>query len=209
MGETRIALRYVAILFSVAVAAGAQAQSDVSQSTDPAKAAAVERAVQELKARRAREPTPTYVRSPDGLVRGTSASGVAYVSGGVTIDERKALYAMRAQYNLWVATVAKPSGAYLSDARLRITDLSDQRVVIEQTMYGPWFFSMLPPGRYEVSGTVFTEGTDTLQTIAAEVRIVGGTTRQAVLRFPSAAIVGAEAGAAFGGNPFGASAPKR
>ncbi len=142
-------------------------------------------------------------------MRGKSASGIAYVCGGVTTEERKALHALRADYSLWVATVAKPSGAYLSDARLRISDLGAKRVVIEQTMVGPWFFAMLPPGRYEISATVPAEGADASQTLTAQVNVVRGEMRQAVLRFPSSADVGAERDQPFGGNPFGASAPKR
>ena len=136
--------------------------------------------------------------------RGTTDEGVAFVSGGIGQSELKTLHGERGLYTLWVATLAKGSGAYLSDARLRVVREPDRRVVIEHIMAGPWFFAALPPGRYEIVATNVGRAGEETQTLSVTVR--KGVLRQAVLRFASDADVGPEREHPFGGNPFAASA---
>ena len=198
---------FPAILFtSVALVAGAHAQnssSGVTESTDPAKVAAVERTVQELIARQARAAAQGTAPSSAFVVRGSTTAGYPYLSGGIAVSDRTSMYGERDRYNLWVATVAKPSGAYLTDARLRIVALDKKDVVLERTMDGPWFFVALPPGRYEVTATVPPDGSDVAQTLSTRVTVTRAGQRQAVLRFASSAEVGPEMVSPFGGNPFG------
>ena len=143
------------------------------------------------------------------LERGQSQGGISYVSGGIGLEEQAVLHAERSRYSLWVATVAKGSGAYLSDARLRVTNLDGNRVVLEVTVDGPWVFAALPPGRYEVSATLRAESADAAETITRIVRIQLGDPRQAVLRFASSADVAPEGEHPFNGNPFGGALPAR
>ncbi len=84
------------------------------------------------------------------LQRGTSATGVAYVSGGVGDDETRALAAERHAYSLWLTTAVRRSGAYLSDVLVRIREADSGLLVLDARMDGPWLFAALPPGRYEV-----------------------------------------------------------
>jgi hypothetical protein len=111
--------------------------------------------------------------------------------------------AQRTRYSLWVATLTKPSGAYLSDARLRIVDLASGRAVVDRTMDGPWFFAALPAGRYEVSATVVADSASPAQTLSTQVTVSGRAQRQAVLRFDSSAQVEPDSAARPRGNPFG------
>ena len=83
---------------------------------------------------------------------GKTARGWAYVSGGVGSDELHALHARRDQFSLWVVTAARPSGAYLADVRVQVTD-AQHTVVFDQRLAGPWLFIELPPGRYEIQAT--------------------------------------------------------
>jgi len=138
-----------------------------------------------------------------GLERGQTADGVKYVSGGVGESEQLTLHTERKRYSLWVATVAKGSGAYLADASLRIAGLDGNPLVLHLHMDGPWFFAALPPGRYEVSASLLPTGANTIETIKTTVRIRPGEHRQAVMRFMSSADVGSERHHVFGGNPFG------
>jgi hypothetical protein len=198
--------KYLSILLvmaALAVDSYAQGTSGVIESTDPAKAAAVERAAAALKADQASGSASAPAQGSAMVVRGQSENGVAYLSGGVSVDDQTAMYAERGRYSLWVATVAKGSGAYLSDARLRIVALGDKRVVLEHTMDGPWLFAALPPGRYEITATMPADGPDAAQTLTSRVSIVRGTQRQAVLRFASSANVSPERNNPFKGNPFG------
>jgi hypothetical protein len=88
-----------------------------------------------------------------GVLRETTPSGVALLSGGITVGDRVAMHAERDRYSLWIATVAKPSGAYLSDARLRLLDAKSRVVVLERVMHGPWLMAAVRPGRYELEAT--------------------------------------------------------
>jgi hypothetical protein len=196
----------IILLLTIGLATGARAQAGpdgVTESTDPARAASVERAVQEMKARMAREAQSGKAQTSAFVVHGQTEGGVAYLSGGITIEDRTKMYAERGSYSLWVATVAEVTGAYLSDAQLRIVDLKTNKVVLERTMDGPWFFATLPSGRYELSATVPPDGSDAAQTRTTRVDIASRGQRQAVLRFPSSAKVSPEMESPFKGNPFG------
>lgn len=194
------------LLLSIGLAVGAYAQGsagDVKESTDPARVAAVERAAREIKDRLAREADSGKAPTSAFVVHGQTEGGLAYLSGGVTVDDRTTMYAERASYSLWVATVAVGSGAYLSDVHLRIVNLNGKKLVLEQTMDGPWFFAALPSGRYEISATVPPDGPDAAQTLTTRVDIAPRGQRQAVLRFASSAKVSTEVESPFKGNPFG------
>ena len=57
-----------------------------------------------------------------GTERGTSATGVAYASGGASDEELEALRAERLKYSFWLTTAARRSGAYLARVRVRINE---------------------------------------------------------------------------------------
>ena len=87
-----------------------------------------------------------------GMQQSTTPAGSAYVSGGVSDDERIEMQKTREQYSLWVLTAARKSGAYLSDVHLLITD-SAKKVVFDAPIDGPWLFLNLPLGRYTIAAT--------------------------------------------------------
>lgn len=138
------------------------------------------------------------------FVRDKTSDGFAFVSGGISVDDRRTMHAEQKKYTLWVATVAKPSGAYLADAKLKILDTKDKRTVVERTMEGPWYMVALPAGRYQVQATFRADGASTDQTLSETVNVSKGSVRQAVLRFDSKATVSPEMQSPFDGNPFGA-----
>ena len=82
----------------------------------------------------------------------TTAQGRAYVSGGVTDDERVEMQTHRDRYSLWVLTAARKSGAYLSNVHVVITDVH-KKAVFDAPLDGPWLFVDLPLGRYTVQAT--------------------------------------------------------
>jgi hypothetical protein len=184
-----------------ASALAADGTRGIEESTDPARAAAVERTAAEMKARAAQ--AASSGPAPAVPVRGRTDSGVSFLSGGISVDEQTSMYAERGRYNLWVVTVARPSGAYLADARLRIVDLKDRRTLLERTMEGPWLFAALPAGRYEVSADLRADGQDRNQTLSTRVRVPEAGQRQVVLRFEANVQVGPDEEGPFKGNPFG------
>lgn len=173
----------------------------VRESTDPARAEAVRKAAAEL---RARGPQPSAA-----LVRTQSADGHALLSGGNSLEDRITMHAERQRYGLWIATVAKPSGAYLADVQLRIARAQGGAAVLERKMEGPWLMVALPPGAYAVTGTFKEPGSDRAKTLSSSVSVPKTGQRQVVLRFDSAAQVDPDAQRPAYGNPFGDPAAKR
>ncbi|MFY9513445.1 MAG: hypothetical protein WAQ05_20975 [Rubrivivax sp.] len=190
-----------ALLLALAGAAQAQttpqtAPGSVQESTDPARAAAIEKAAAELKQR---PPQPAV-----GIVRAKTPDGFDLLSGGITAGDRVSMHGERAAYSLWIATVAKPSGAYLADVDVRVLQSKTRTLVLERKMEGPWLLLALPEGPYEVSGSFREAGSDKPQTLTMRVSVLKKGQRQAVLRFDSKATVDPELQGPFQGNPFGA-----
>ena len=80
---------------------------------------------------------------------GTFVQGRQFISGGVSDEELQSLYAKREQFSLWVITAARKSGAHLAEVRLKLSD-SNQRVVFDRRLDGPWLLIDLPLGRYQI-----------------------------------------------------------
>ena len=86
----------------------------------------------------------------ESVMQPRSQGEVTFISGGVGIEEREALDATRANYNLSLL-FSEQSGNYLSDVTVRITD-SNKNVSLETVAVGgPKLFAKLPPGRYIVT----------------------------------------------------------
>jgi hypothetical protein len=186
-------------------AAGVSAQDGtIRESTDPAKAAAAEQRAREIRERIERDQRAGKSAEPVGVVRETTSGGVTLLLGGITVDDRVAMHAERQHFNLWVATVAKPSGAYLSDVRLRIVAAKDRSVVLDRTMPGPWLMAALLPGRYELAATYAADDSPVgVQILSSAVSVAAKGLRQAVLRFDSTSQVNPDMERPLGSNPFG------
>jgi hypothetical protein len=142
------------------------------------------------------------------IEHGSTASDLRYASGGIGLSERNAMYAERGQYRLWVATVARGSGAYLSNAHVTVRPAGGGEPVLDCTMEGPWLFIDLPPGRYAVTAELPAEGGRTGATVDAQTHVEKSGLSQVVLRFPVRTEVSPERDRPFGGNPFGATAKR-
>lgn len=86
------------------------------------------------------------------MSEGKTAQGEPYVTGGIGADELEALEKQRRRFSLRLLTAAKGSGAYLSDALIKITDASG-RTVLNTTADGPWVYVNLKLGDYKVTVT--------------------------------------------------------
>jgi len=78
---------------------------------------------------------------------------VTFVTGGVGLDERNELNATRASYNLSLLFSVQGKGNFLSDVKVRITDLRGN-VFLETVSDGPILLAKLPSGRYIVTADV-------------------------------------------------------
>jgi len=84
------------------------------------------------------------------IIKPQTQGEVTFVTGGVGEDERSAMQAMRADYNLNLLFSVKGTGEYVSDVKVRITD-SRGNILLESVSDGPMLFAKLKPGRYIVS----------------------------------------------------------
>lgn len=195
-----------------AASAASGAAVSIRESVDPARAASVLKEARAIGDRNASVAKTGGAPPVAGLVRGKTEDGAPFLSGGVTLDDRKTMRAERGDYNLWIATVAKRSGAYIGDVRLAVTRAGEKAPLLARTMDGPWLMAALAPGRYEIVATLPGDASAKEQTLKSTVQLAKGGQRQAVLRFDSTAEVSPDGSDPFKGNPFGAepaaSAPK-
>ena len=87
-----------------------------------------------------------------GIMKGESQQGYQFMSGGVGTDERNEMMQQANQYDL-ALSFAAPSGNYLSDIQVVITDQRGNQV-INTTTAGPLFYAQLPSGTYNVKATL-------------------------------------------------------
>lgn len=80
-----------------------------------------------------------------------SYRGIAYISGGVGIDERSTLRTMAKKDNLELSFALQDKD-YLGGAKVLIKDDKDQ-VVLEATADGPLLYTKLPEGAYTIMAT--------------------------------------------------------
>lgn len=81
-----------------------------------------------------------------------TAAGIEWMSGGVGEDERDAMQAQSAQYNLAMTFANRKSGAYRADVSVQVRDAKGE-VVLSAQGAGPLLYAKLEPGHYRVSAT--------------------------------------------------------
>ena len=82
-------------------------------------------------------------------VRHTPA-GVAWVTGGAGQDERDAMQARAAQYNLAMTFANRKSGAFRADIAVQVRDAKGD-IVLAADNAGPLLYAKLAPGAYRVT----------------------------------------------------------
>lgn len=117
------------------------------------------------------------------MERGTTAAGMAYVSGGVGETEMLVLHGEKDRYSFWLTTAAKRSGAHLAGVRVRITDTASKALVLEHTLDGPWLLCALPAGRYDIQAVYRESASSGEQTRTGVTTIHAGDHHQMVLYF--------------------------
>jgi hypothetical protein len=89
------------------------------------------------------------VKAQEGTLTGSSGA-VAYASGGVGLEQRTAMAALRGDYNLRLMFATRGSGAMLAGVSLRITDGKGQQVLALDDC-GPQVYVRLPAGTYTIA----------------------------------------------------------
>jgi hypothetical protein len=85
---------------------------------------------------------------------GAQAQGplFAYITGGIGLEERSAMQANRAAFNLQLTYALRPSGNYLAAVETLIAE-PEGRIVLRVTSDGPFVWARLAPGTYAVAAT--------------------------------------------------------
>jgi len=84
------------------------------------------------------------------LLKPQTQGDVTFVSGGIGESERKAIQAMKGDYNLNLLFALKGTGEFIADINVRIADAKDNTLV-ETVTEGPYLFVRLMPGNYTVT----------------------------------------------------------
>jgi hypothetical protein len=105
----------------------------------------------------------------DSLIKPQTQGEVTFVSGGVGGDERDAMQAMRADYNLSLLFSVQGSGEYLSEVKVGITD-KNGNTFLDTVSDGPMLLASLKPGHYTVTAEVDGQVAHKKATIVANKR---------------------------------------
>lgn len=82
------------------------------------------------------------------MLQAQEQNGITYITGGVGVDEAKAIESMRGRYNLHLTVTAK-NGDFLAYVPVKVMN-SRKQIVLDTKTNGPYLFAQLPAGRYEV-----------------------------------------------------------
>lgn len=74
--------------------------------------------------------------------------GIAYVTGGVGVEEAAAMRAVAARYSMRARFTAN-GGEFVSDVDVRILTI-DGRLIFTAISDGPYLYAQVPPGRYRL-----------------------------------------------------------
>ncbi len=86
----------------------------------------------------------------EALPEAQNQNGITYLSGGIGLDESTAMKAAAKDYTLMLTCSIQPTGQYLSDVKVSITDKSGSPVLDTMTD-GPMLLVQLAPGQYRIS----------------------------------------------------------
>jgi len=79
----------------------------------------------------------------------SAPDGVSVETGGVGLEERAALDALRDRYNLRVA-FAEADGEYVAGVEVQLSAADGKRMYYAGRTDGPYLFARLEPGRYRL-----------------------------------------------------------
>lgn len=81
-------------------------------------------------------------------------NGIAYVTGGIGLEEREALEAVQSNYNLRILSSGL-QGHFVGESLITVRDNSGSELM--SVVAGPVFYANLPTGSYTVVGTYHGE----------------------------------------------------
>ncbi|WP_045227160.1 carboxypeptidase regulatory-like domain-containing protein [Methyloterricola oryzae] len=83
------------------------------------------------------------------LVTPQVQGGIEFVTGGVDVEEYKAMRAIQGNYNLHLLFAANGTGEYLADVMVKIMT-SSGKTILDTVSEGAYLYAKLPPGHYSL-----------------------------------------------------------
>jgi hypothetical protein len=93
---------------------------------------------------------PVVAADMEALPEAQTQNGITYLSGGIGLDESEAMKAAAKDYTLMITCSVQPTGKYLADVKVNITDKSGSPM-LETVIDGPMLLVQLAPGQYRIS----------------------------------------------------------
>jgi hypothetical protein len=91
---------------------------------------------------------------------------VAYMTGGVSAEEREAMFAAAKDYTLKLVFAARQQADVRADVTVSIA-ADDGKPMMKATDTGPYLFARLPPGDYKISVSSHEETLETSVSVRA------------------------------------------
>jgi len=113
----------------------------------------------------------------DSLPAVQTQNGVNYLSGGIGLDESRAVAAAAKDYSLMLTFATQQSGKYLADVHVMIEDKRGESV-LDAVADGPMLLVQLPSGQYKIRAA-----SDDRQ-VTKMVQISGNRTTKVTLYWP-------------------------
>lgn len=107
---------------------------------------------------------PIASANNDAIVQ--TAGGVSYVSGGVGTESIDRLSSLARDFNLKLVFALK-AGDYVSGVKVTIADAAG-KTLVDTLSEGPWFFTSLPAGNYQVVATFAGKAEKRTASVAAK-----------------------------------------
>ena len=113
----------------------------------------------------------------DSLPAVQTQNGVNYLSGGIGLDESRAVAAAAKDYSLMLTFATQQSGKYLADVHVMIEDKRGESV-LDAVADGPMLLVQLPSGQYKISAA------SNDRQVTKMVQISGNRTTKVTLYWP-------------------------
>ena len=113
----------------------------------------------------------------DSLPEAQTQNGVNYLSGGIGLDESRAVAAAAKDYSLMLTFATQQSGKYLADVHVMIEDKRGESV-LDAVADGPMLLVQLPSGQYKISAA------SNDRQVTKMVQISGNRTTKVTLYWP-------------------------
>ena len=93
---------------------------------------------------------PAIADDMDSMPEAKTQNGITYLSGGIGKDQSEAMKAAAKDYTLMLTCAIRPTGQYMADVKVNITDKSGSSV-LETVTDGPFLLVQLAPGQYRIN----------------------------------------------------------